>query len=347
MSNFKAGIIGLGFIGGADQVSGDALGQQVADLDGTHFVALASHAQVNLVCGSSRDAGRRERFEERSGGATTYSDWREMLAAGNLDIVSVATYAPQHPEMVIEAARLGAKAILCEKPIAQTVPDGERMLAACEAAGTLLVINHNRRSNAQYRRLREFIAEGGLGELTSASLQWSSGRLGNVGTHMIDAIQMVTSQQVVAVSGTLDLTGRPDCRGPAFKDPGGWGMLRLESGLIVTVDAADEARVPAQITVNGSLGRAFTGGSDVTVELFGKQETATWSNPADARSSMDVAVEEIVRTLASDAIFPWSPAESVRTLEAIAGFHASHARDAAWVPLPLTGEDRDIEVQSG
>lgn len=345
MSNFNAGIIGLGFIGGADQVSGDALGQQVVDLDGTHFVALSSHPQIDLVCGSSRDAGRRSRFEQRSG-AKTYSDWREMLATEKLDVVSVATYAPQHAEMVIEAALAGAKAIFCEKPIAQTVPDGERMLAACEESGTLLVINHNRRFNPQYRRLREFIAAGKLGQITSASLQWGSGRLGNVGTHMIDAVQMIVGQSVVAISGTLDLTGRPDCRGSAFNDPGGWGMLRLESGLIVTVDAADEARVPAQITINGILGRAITGGSDVTVKFWGG-ESQTWSNPPDTGSSMDLAVEEIVQALATGESFPWSPGEAARTLEAIVGFHASHHRNAAWTALPLTGDDRSIEVQSG
>lgn len=345
MSNLKAGIIGLGFIGGADQVSGDALGQQVTDLDGTHFVALSKHPQVDLVCGSSRDEGRRERFTERSG-TKTYSDWREMLAAETLDIVSVATYASQHAEMVIECARRGARAIFCEKPIAQTVPDADQMLAACEESGTLLVVNHNRRFNPQYRRLREFIAAGELGNLTSASLQWPSGRLGNVGTHMIDAVQMVTSQPVVAVSGTLDLTGRPDCRGPAFRDPGGWGLLRFKSGLIATVDAADEARVAAQMTINGTLGRAVTGGPDIRIE-FWTGESQTWSNRSGAGSSMDLAVEEIVRTLADRERFSWSPAESVRTLEAIVGFHASHGRDAAWTALPLSGDDRGIEVLSG
>ena len=62
---YRAGIIGLGFIGGADQVSGDALGQRVVDLDGTHFASLSTHPSINLVAGSSRDAGRRERFAQR------------------------------------------------------------------------------------------------------------------------------------------------------------------------------------------------------------------------------------------------------------------------------------------
>ena len=49
---YRAGIIGLGFIGGADQVSGDALGQQVSGLDGTHLEALAENPCVALVAGS-------------------------------------------------------------------------------------------------------------------------------------------------------------------------------------------------------------------------------------------------------------------------------------------------------
>ena len=67
MTTYRAGIIGLGFIGAGDQVSGDALGQQVEDLDGTHLEALANNPQVDVVAGSSRDQGRRDRFEKRSG----------------------------------------------------------------------------------------------------------------------------------------------------------------------------------------------------------------------------------------------------------------------------------------
>jgi len=345
MSSLKAGIIGLGFIGGADQVSGDALGQRVSDLDGTHCGAFARHPQVDLVAGSSRDAGRRERFQKRSG-ARTYADWHDLLDQEQLDIVSVATYAPQHAEMVEACARHRIPAIFCEKPVATRLDDAEQMIDACRESGSLLAVNHNRRFNPQYRRLRERIADGELGELTSGSVQWPSGRLGNVGTHMIDAIQMVTGQPVVAVSGTLDLTGRPDCRGPAFKDPGGWGMLRLESGLIVTVDAADHATVPARITINGTLGRAMTGGRDVVIEGWDGR-TQTWKHASNEGSSMDVAVHEIVRTLADGEPFPCSATDAVRTLEVIVGFHASHRRDAAWTPLPLSGPDRSIEVLSG
>src|SRR4051812_42607638 len=108
MKTYRAGILGLGFIGGADQVSGAALGQRVEDLDGTHLVALTRHPHIELVAGSSRDEGRRRRFAERTG-QKTYADWRELIDKEELDVVSVATYAPQHAEMVAACARRGVR----------------------------------------------------------------------------------------------------------------------------------------------------------------------------------------------------------------------------------------------
>ena len=62
---------------------------------------------------------------------------------------------------------------------------------------------------------------------------------------------------------------------------------------------------------------------------------------------MDRAVAEIVAWLDDGTPLPYSAAEAAHTLEAIVGFHASHARDAAWTELPLSGADREREVLSG
>jgi predicted dehydrogenase len=344
-ATYRAGIIGLGFIGGADQVSGDALGQQVRDLDGTHLAALSGNHRLELVAGSSRDPGRRQRFAERTG-RRTYADWQVMLQRERLELVSVATYAPQHADITVACARRGVRAVWCEKPIATRLPDAERMVAECTAAGTLLVVNHNRRFNPNYRRLREQLAAGELGELTSVGLRWGTGRLGNVGTHLIDATLMLTGRKVQAVSGTVDPAGRPDCRGPAFRDPGGWGLLRLDGGLVVTVDAADQAKGPARIAVHGTRGRALTGGDDVTLEHWdGRRDH--WPGSRPQVTSMDRAAEEIVAWLDGATPFPYPAQEAVHTLEAILAFHASDARNAAWTELPLVGADRGREVQSG
>ena len=344
-SRYRAGIIGLGFIGGADQVSGDALGQRVDNLDGTHLEALLKNSRIELVAGSSRDLGRRERFAARTG-VKTYSDWQEMLASERLDIVSVATYAPVHADITVACVRQGVRVIFCEKPIATRLPDAERMLTACDAAGALLVINHQRRFNLDYRRLRDLIAAGGLGELTSVSLQWGSGRLGNVGTHIFDATQMLTGRDVEAVSGTLDLAGKPDCRGPEFRDPGGWGVLRLTGGLMVTVDAPDYSAAPGVLRVNGREGRAVIHPGGVRIERWDGSLDG-WPAPGRDPSSMDRAASEIVAWLDDGTEFPYPAAAAVRTLAAIVAFHLSHARRAAWVELPLSGPDRELEVLSG
>lgn len=342
---YKAAIVGLGFIGGADQASGDALGQRVEHLDGTHLYAMLNHPQVELVAGSSRDEGRRSRFAERTS-ARTYADWREMLEREQLDVVSVATYAPQHAEIVEACAQRGVRAIYCEKPIATRLADAERMLAACQQSGSLLAINHNRRFHLNFRRLRDFIAGGGLGDLTSVSIAWPTGRLGNVGTHMFNAAAMLVGRRVEAVSATLDLSRRPDCRGAEFHDPGGWGMLRYEGGLIGGFDAGDYSRLPPVIAVNGASGRAIAGASGITLE-FWNGGNETWPNPDGAESSMDRAMAEIVAWLDGAAEFPDPPENSLHALETIVACHASHRRDAAWTNLPLSGADREIEVQSG
>ncbi|MSS71854.1 MAG: Gfo/Idh/MocA family oxidoreductase [Candidatus Latescibacteria bacterium] len=346
-SPYRAGIIGLGFIGGGDQVSGDRIGQRVDQMDGTHREALSANVRVALVAGSSRDEGRRERFQGLTG-ARPYADWREMLERERLDIVSVATFAGAHADLVAACAEQGVRVIYCEKPMATRLTDADRMLAACEKSGSLLVFNHNRRFNPLYRRLRDLVAEGGLGDLTSVYLQWGTGRLGNVGTHFIDAARMVSGREVEAVSATLDLSGRPDCRGPEFHDPGGWGVLRTEGGLRMLVNAPDYGAGPPQFVLNGTKGRAMAGGAGMELEWWeGRRES--WPSSRDAGTSMDRAVGEIVAWMDADGQkpFPCSPVEALRTLEVIVGFHISHDRNAAWTELPLAGADREREVIAG
>lgn len=343
---YRAAIVGLGFIGAGDQVSGDAIGgQQVSALDGTHAEALQKNPRIKLVSGSSRDGGRRERFTQRTG-VRTYSDWREMLDRERPEIVSIATYAPSHAEIATACASRGVRVIYCEKPIATNLADAEQMAAACEKAGTLLVINHNRRFNISFRRLRDEIAQGALGALTSASLRWGSGRLGNVGTHLIDALCMLTGRSVEAVSGTLDRSEKPDCRGNEFSDPGGWGVMRMSGGLMATLDAANHGTGSLQITVYGKKAKAIVSRDTVSIE-FPDGRTEQWPCLAKNSSSMDLAVKEILDWMDDKRPFPYPAADAVRTLEAILAFHVSDSRNSSWVSLPLTGSDRNYEVRSG
>ncbi|MBT6154531.1 MAG: Gfo/Idh/MocA family oxidoreductase [Planctomycetaceae bacterium] len=342
-SEYRAAIIGLGFIGGGDQVAGDRIGQNVQNLDGTHLGTLTKSPRIRLVAGCDLDPGCRERFGQRTS-ARNYSDWEKMLDKEQLDIVSIATPATTHAELTIACAERNIKVVYCEKPIATTAEEAERMIAACEKSGTLLVINHNRRFNPKYRHLRALIAAGDLGDLTSVYLRWASGRIGCVGTHLIDAARMLTGREITAVAGMIDESEKPDCRGPEFYDPGGWGMFQMEGGLKGLINAGNRAMGPAQIVVEGTLGRADTGGNAVNLEWFDGR-LQVW--PAGERlvTSMDRALGEIVAWLDKPGPFSTPAVGALRTFEVVAGMHLSHAEGGRWIELPLTGAARQARVK--
>ncbi len=342
----RAAVIGLGFIGAADQISGDAIGQQVKNLDGTHAQALQAHPRVELVAGSSRDEGRRARFEERTGCRNTYADWREMLAAEQLDIVSIATNSPYHAEIAIACAEAGVRAVLCEKPIATRLSDADRVIEACKQHGTVLAINHLRRWNPMWIAARDELASGAVGNIEHLTAHWTSGRLGNIGTHVFDACRMLLRADPVAVSGRLDPVVPPDCRGLEYHDPGGWGIVEFSNGVKGYVHAAAEARAPIRVCIVGSEGQMTVRRDDARVELW-SGERRDIQVQADRPTSLELAVRELVECL-KDGRQPACTGEDGRAaLEVTIGFHVSDRLCGAWVPLPITGDDRDYEVPIG
>ena len=83
-----------------------------------------------------------------------------------------------HKRHALLALRAG-KAVLCEKPVASFLSEGEAMLSECEKANTILAFNHQRRYDERWLRIRDALAgDDGIGQIISAHLQWPSGRFG-------------------------------------------------------------------------------------------------------------------------------------------------------------------------
>jgi predicted dehydrogenase len=264
----------------------------------------------------------------------------------------VATYTPSHREIVETCAEARIPVIYCEKPVANTLSDAEKMVETCKNAGSLLVINHNRRFSRIYRRLRDLLADGLLGEIRTVLLQWGRGRLGNVGTHAFDAVSMLLNSDITAVAGTLDKSGKPDCRGSDFSDPGGWGLLRFSDGLVGTVSAPDYGAQPISFEICGTDGSVLIRGGEVSITMY-SGVSPQWDDISDfgeidpSQTSMDVAVNEIVAWLDTRKTFPYEPKCAIDALEIITAFHVSDRHNSAWIDLPLTGSDRDIYINSG
>ncbi len=71
-----------------------------------------------------------------------YSDIDEMLTSTRPEFVIVATTTPSHCELTCRAAEAGARYILCEKPMAASLAQCDRMIEVCHAAGTRLAVNN-------------------------------------------------------------------------------------------------------------------------------------------------------------------------------------------------------------
>lgn len=144
--------------------------------------------ELKLVAGADINQASVDAFANEFGLSGKYTDFREMLAKEDLDIVSVCTWPGAHSEGTIAAAEAGVKAVLCEKPMAVSLGQADAMLEACEKSGTKLAIGHHHRFNARNTEARRLIAAGAIGQPTLLHSR-SGGGLTNNGTHAIDRMR--------------------------------------------------------------------------------------------------------------------------------------------------------------
>lgn len=178
-----------------------------------------------------------------------YRDHAAMLAAEDLDVVSVATPGRLHRDHVLDAVGSAADpdVIWCEKPIATTVRDAERMVTACERASVELVVDHSRTFSAAFRTLRELLHDRELlGDLRSARIV-SGGELLNVGTHWVDLLLFLLDARV------------SDVRGGRVEPLDSHGEIRFEGGGTLLMDDGTVAYLDA---VPGSETRLYLEGTD-------------------------------------------------------------------------------------
>ena len=149
----RIGMIGYGFMGRAHS-NGYKRVSDFFDLDYTPVLQAVT----------ARDTAKAQVFADRWGYKRVESDWRKLVAADDIDAVDICTPNNLHAEIAIEAAKHG-KAILCEKPLAMDVAEGERMLAAIEKAGVPNMVWYNYRRIPAVTFAKQIIDSGKLGRI--------------------------------------------------------------------------------------------------------------------------------------------------------------------------------------
>jgi len=209
-------MIGHGFMGAAH-----SQGWRVAP----RFFELPATPIMQVVVG--RRAEPAATAARTWGWAESATDWREVVARPDIDVVDIVTPGDSHAEIAIAALEAG-KHVLCEKPLANTVAEARAMAVAAERAsesGIRSMVGFTYRRVPAAMFARDLIAQGRLGAIRQVRAEYlqdwladpespmtwrldktlaGSGALGDIGAHAIDLAEFMTGEHIEKVSGIIE-----------------------------------------------------------------------------------------------------------------------------------------------
>ena len=272
MAHLNVALIGYAFMGRAHSNAYRQVGR---------FFTPKHLPRMKVLCGRT-PAGVRAAAAQL-GWEETATDWREVVARKDIDIVDIATPGESHAEIAIAAARAG-KIVFCEKPLANTIADARRMLAAVEKAGVIHMICHNYRRAPAVMLARQLIEEGRLGRLyhfrgtylqdwvadPAVPLYWrlrkeaaGTGALGDIASHSLDLGRFLVGEisEVTAALETFvkqrPLPDNPKKKGRVTVDDASASVVRFANGALGTIEASRFAtgrKNYNRFEINGSKG---------------------------------------------------------------------------------------------
>jgi len=362
---YRAGIVGTGGIAGMGILGvheEERIGRE--KIETSHAGGYASTGEIELVAIADIDEEKLHTFGDAWDipESRRYVGHEAMLAAEDLDAVSVCTPSYLHGEHVVDAARSAADPDLvwCEKPIASQVSTANRMIDVCEAEGTELLVNHSFRFTTKLRQLADLIREEGiLGEVRSVTAQYRMELLRN-STHVLDTLVYLLDTRAESVSGYV--SGENEAVDSldtdiAVDDAAGGGHVVMDDGTFVTVDCTIPRDVSSMLfSFIGTEGKLYLNNDDgewrywriedgehVERDLPGIEGSWIWEE--DYREAFANAATHVVDLLNGDAENASPGVEAKRSLEIIIGFCLSHYTGGR-VEIPLERPLRNVTVTS-
>lgn len=323
------------------QISPLASGLRVAVIGLGRMGARHVQAAKNMgmeICGavdSSAEALRGAREQFGIAEQACFTDALEMLRTVRPEALVIATTAPSHADFVLAAAAHGVRFILCEKPLASSLLQAEQMLAACEAAGARLAVNHQMRFMPQYTQVKALIGSAELGELSSILVAGSNFGLAMNASHYFEMFRYLSGAQVQEVQAWFDEARLANPRGPQFDDRSGRLLARSAGGLTMYIDFAANAGWGLQVVYICRHGQIVVDELNGEMRIAARQAeyralpTARYGMPVDIRNEQIEPADTIVPTmqvwnaLLAGEGYP-DAAAGAHALTCLVAAHASH-----------------------
>lgn len=226
---------------------------------GSHNWAAAFDAVPETELAAVFDAGAETRaafvtcWSAGHSPIAAYDDFGSMLHSERPDLICIATRQTMHADQVEQAAVAGVRGILCEKPLATSLAEVDRILAACRHANVPLAFGLDRRWTRRYRWARQLVADNAIGRVTGV-IAYGVQNLINHGCHWYDvALSLAGDPDVAWVSGLVNDVTREPLESPRRLDPAGRAQIGLANG--VTVYVTPEGAPGLAFEVLGDQGR--------------------------------------------------------------------------------------------
>src|SRR3954468_16722 len=187
-------------------------------------------AALRWICDESESA--RERWAPQFPRTRVSGDLEELLADPELDAVVVATHVPSHAAVAIRVLEAG-KHVFVEKPLAQSVAEAERVVAAAEAARRTLMVGHLLEYHPGVEKLKEIADAGELGDihyiysnrLNLGKLRADENALWSLGAHDVSVVLRLAGEEPYEVEARGESYMREGVEDVVFC------FLRFPSGL--------------------------------------------------------------------------------------------------------------------
>lgn len=285
-------------------------------------------------------------------GAARYRSTEELWRHKGLDLVCIATNGPSHAELAKQAIAAGAKYVMVEKPMACSLAECDAMIAAAEAAGARLAVDHIRVYADVYHWLRERIASGSWGQLRSIWMQRPGIGLGCNAVHSFAAIRHLADAPIRRVIGWVDEPRGANPRGAQFVDPGGTVVLEMDGGVRAVVAQIEDGAGPASVEIHCTAARIRFDERSGEIEIWerdlsvkpGPDRPAVFNRvtpPADVnpKADMSAMVGGCLRDLLGTGPLRAAGSDGRATIELLVAAYLSHRRGNVPVALPLISEE--------
>ncbi|MGH2561818.1 MAG: Gfo/Idh/MocA family protein [Thermomicrobiales bacterium] len=305
----------------------------------------APDVEVVAVCDVVPEATAR--YRALWGDVATYADAAEMFARERLDLVSIATPDHLHADLFVSACAAGMSGIFCEKPLATTLADADRMIAAAAQSGVKVVVNHTRRFDPFYRQAKWLLTEGEIGAIRCivATLGGPRAMLFRNGTHLIDMVSFFADAPpawVAAEFDDADAAYGPIYRGGGGRDPGldpgANAYLRFTNGVRAFYSGMKGTAPAFELDVQGERGRIRIG--DQIAEVWtlmpnGGLSMQPLPQTIAMPAGMVTAVADLIRLVEIDGDGIRALREARTTLEILLGILESASGGSQKVDFPL------------